>query len=103
MLGVSNFPSLSLANAKVIVEVGQSMSGSSGGCCFGVTEGRAGWAVKCKERGCSTGTTFVGKVPESCLSSVKSREKHELYNHARKPPQMQFLAFLWFCLDVLQF
>lgn len=75
MLGVSTFLYVSLADAKITVEAGESMSGSSSGSCFGVTKGRVGQAVKCKERDCGTDTIFVGKVPESWLLLVVSLSK----------------------------
>lgn len=74
---------------KIIVEVGDSVSGSSDGSCFGVTEvGRVGQAVKCKERDYSTDTIFVGKVPESWLSSVVSlsRENPKFYRTMPENP-----------------
>lgn len=81
LLGVSNFPSLLLVDARITVKIGKTMSGSCGGSCVAVTVGQA---VKCKERNCDTDATFVEKVPESWLSSVVSQETNP---HAVGPCQ----------------
>jgi len=79
-----------LADAKITVEAGESVSGSSGDSCFGVTKGRVGQALKWKERDCSIVTVFVRKVPESRLYLVVSlsRRNPKFYGTMNKLPDM---------------